>query len=201
MSVWAWTKAAEPREFQSQHSGAVVEFSWLFPTVYCSGWVWLTPTLENQWLDADKILPAAFLSDTHQELLRRQNSQFFVKPGLNQACRRRLKWKQCRVPFPLFSQIRGRRAFLGGIWDICDTFNFVAYCLNRLWCWRGENGELESKFVNSCLSLLPSPRQGQTTLVAQKDSLPHISRDISVYKSQCLFLFANVNDSMLFREG
>ena len=136
-----------------------------------SGSVWLTPTLENQWLDADKILPAAFLSDTHQAP---KLPIFLWNPSLIRRAGDGWNENSVACPFPLFSQIRGRRAFLGGIWNICDTFNFLAYCLNRLRSWRGENGELESKFVNSCLSLLPSPRQGQTTLVAQKDSLPHI---------------------------
>ena len=138
--------------------------------VSTSGWVWLTPTLENQWLDADKILPAAFLSDTHQDSAPAPKLPIFLwNPGLIRRASDR--WNEnsvaCPLPSqPLFEPNKGKEGFFGGIWNICDTFNFVAYCLKRLWSWRrGENRELESEFVNSCLSLLPSGRQGQTTPV------------------------------------
>ena len=64
-----------------------------------SGRVWLTPTLENQWLDADKNPPRGFsFRYTSGAAPAPKLPIFFVKTRLNQACRRRLKWKQCRVP-------------------------------------------------------------------------------------------------------
>ena len=66
------TKVEGLREFQSQQ------------------WQWQglidTHSGKSMTLTPIKILPAAFLSDTHQELPQRQNSQFFfVKLSVNQA--------------------------------------------------------------------------------------------------------------------
>ena len=167
MSVWDRTKATEPREFQSfraltfPHCAlrrlsflhyCALQFGWFFPTVHCSGWVWLTPTLENQWLDADKILPAAFLSDTHQFSFRftsgAKTPNFFL---WNSALIRRksttVEMKTVSRALSLFhmcnllNQIRAQGGFSRTV-EICTYTtlgcDFMAFRLNRLWSWRGK---------------------------------------------------------------
>ena len=52
-----------------------------------SGRVWLTPTRENQWLDADKNPPRGFSFRYTSGLCPgAKTPNFFVKPRLNQAC-------------------------------------------------------------------------------------------------------------------
>ena len=202
-------RAAGVSEFQSTDfsplcTAAVVDFSPLLCTTVVDFFPLCTAVAEFDWHPLWKIndltpikssprlfsqIHISFLSDSH----RAPKLPIFCETRLNQACRRRLKWKQCRVPFPLFQPNKGKEGFSGGHLGHMSHIQFCGtYCLNRQCSWRGENGELESKFVNSCLSLLPSARQGQTTQVAQqKDSLPHISSNIFVFKSHCLFLFAS----------
>ena len=69
-----------------------------------SGRVWLTPTLENQWLDADKNPPRGFsFRYTSGAAPSAKTPNFFVKLSVNQA-EEHDRWNEnsvaCPFPFP-----------------------------------------------------------------------------------------------------
>ena len=216
VSEWAQFDFSESAEFYFSKSAQ------FFFQSLPSGWVWFSPlctaVAEFDWhplwkindLTRIKSTPRLFFQIHIRTLPRRQNSQFFLwKPGLIR--RAGDGWNENSVACPLspFQPNKGKEGFSGGHFQHMWHIQFCGiYCSNRLWSWRGENRELESKFVNSCLSLLPSPRQGQTTLVRtvvgtkRKLASCHTSWEtfLSTSQSVCNLFVCNVNANML-REG
>ena len=135
---------------ESAHWLSLTDFS---PPLHCSGWLFstsvhcslvdffplCTAVAEFDWHPLWKIndltpikssprlfsqIHISFLSDSH----RAPKLPIFCETRLNQACRRRLKWKQCRVPC-LLHPLEAKGGFSGAL----GTYGTRSILWNGAW--------------------------------------------------------------------